>query len=417
MLKNHHAARKSDFRMHSAGNRTLTLCKQGQLLTRLLAVVIFALSLTKQIVPHSLKIFIARYFRKSMEIVHTDFKKGLIKLRITDSEDLWYLSHLIEAGDLVTGKTSRKVKLGEQEKGSVAKRIFITKIQAETIDLSEAGNSLRVNGKMKEGPDDLPKDAYQAIELEEGSEFMVEKKQWLAYQKQKLQEAAEKKHHYLLCLFDREEALFALTKAKGYEVLVKMQGEAPKKAKTIEIKKDFLEEIINTLELYATRYAPETIILASPAFYKEDLLRRITNQELKRKIILATCSDISETSLDEVIKSPELEKALKSSRSRQEKLLVDELLKEINKENLAVYGWREVEKAVSTGAVRKLIVTDKYIKQKKTSSSYQQLDELMKQVDSSQGEIHILSSEEESGRKVDGLGGIAALLRYKSWTP
>ncbi len=349
-----------------------------------------------------------------MEITHTDFKKGLVKLRLTDSEDLWYLSHLIEAGDLITGKTTRKVKLGEQE-AQVTKRTFTTKIQAETIELSETGTSLRINGKMKEGPEDLPRDAYQAISLEEGGEFVLEKKQWLTYQKQKLQEAAEKKYHYLLCLFDREEALLALTKRKGYEILLKLQGEVAKKTKTVEVKKDFQEEIIKVLELYATRYTPEMVIVASPAFYKEDLFKKITNPELKKKIILATCSDISETSLDEVVKSPELEKALKSSKTREEKLLVEELLREINKDNLAVYGWEEVEKAVSAGAVRKLIVTDKLIRQKKTTSSYQQLDGMMKQVDSSQGEIHILSSAEESGRKVDGLGGIAALLRYKLW--
>ena len=361
-----------------------------------------------------LKIFIVRSFCKVWAFFKIVFKKEPVKLRITDQEDLWYLSHLIDAGDLVTGKTTRKVKLGEQE-AQVVKRTFTTKVQAETIELSETGTSLRINGKMKEGPEDLPREAYQAIALEEDSEFVLEKKEWLTYQKQKLQEAAEKKYHYLLCLFDREEALLALSKRKGYEILLKLQGEVAKKTKMVEVKKDFQEEIIRALELYATRYAPELVILASPAFYKEDLFKKITNPELKKKIILATCSDLSEISLDEVIKSPELEKALKSSKTRQEKLLVEELLREINKDNLAVYGWSEVEKAVSAGAVHKLLVTDHFIQQKKISSSYHQLDVIMKLVDSSHGDIHILSSAEEGGRKVDGLGGIAALLRYKLW--
>ena len=37
----------------------------------------------------------------------------------------------------------------------------------------------------------------------------------------------------------------------------------------------------------------------------------------------------------------------------------------------------------------------------------------MKIVDSTKGEILIISSENEAGKKLDGLGGIAAILRFK----
>ena len=37
----------------------------------------------------------------------------------------------------------------------------------------------------------------------------------------------------------------------------------------------------------------------------------------------------------------------------------------------------------------------------------------MKIVDKTKGEIEIISSEHEGGKKLDGLGGIAAILRFK----
>ncbi len=37
----------------------------------------------------------------------------------------------------------------------------------------------------------------------------------------------------------------------------------------------------------------------------------------------------------------------------------------------------------------------------------------MKVVDSTKGEIHIVSTEHEGGKKLDGIGGIAGILRYK----
>lgn len=348
----------------------------------------------------------------SMQIINQDFRKGIVKLKVNDPEDLWYLSHLIETGDLVKGLTYRKIKVGDGENAKSVKKPMTVKIEAETIDF-ENTNSLRINGKVKEGPEDLPKDCYQAISLEIDSEFSLEKKDWLEYQKQKLKESSEKKYQHLICLFDREEAIFALTKSFGYEIILTLKGEAPKKAEKVEIKKEFYLEIIQMLEDYSQRYKPENIILASPAFYKEDLLKKISNSELKKKMVLANCSDVSTASISEILKQPELSDILKSSRLRKEKLILDELLNEINKKGKAVYGWKEVKSAVEQGAVLKLLLTDNFIQQRKLKKEFDELDQIMKQVDSQKGEIHILTLEQESGQRLKGLGGIAAILRYK----
>ena len=347
-----------------------------------------------------------------MNIIHSDFKKGIVKLKVTSPEDLWYLSHLIDPGDFVKGKTTRKIKIGENENAKTVKKTYLVKIEAETIDFSTGGDNLRVNGKIKEGPEEIPKDSYQAIALELGTEFTLEKVRWLEYQKQKLKESTEKKVQYLICIFDREEVLFALTKEFGYEIVLRFKGDVPKKSQTVEIKKNFHQEIIKAIMEYNQRYTPENIIIASPAFWKEELHKKITDSEIKKKIVLATCSDVSESSIDEVIKRPELEQVMKASRTRQEKIIVDQLLNEINKNGLAVYGWEEVKKAIDAGAVSKLLLTDDFIQQKREQGKYLELDTLMKKIDSLKGEIHIISSEQESGQKLDGLSGVAAILRY-----
>ncbi len=348
-----------------------------------------------------------------MQIIHSDFKKGSVKLKITDPEDLWYLSHLIDPGDLVRGRTTRKVKIGSGDNAAIAKKTYIVTIEAETVDFSPAGNSLRINGKIKEASEEIPQGSYQSISLEQEAEFILEKVHWLEFQKQKLNEAAEKKYNYLLCLFDREEALFALTKNIGHEIILQIRGEVNKKSHPQEIKKEFYLEIIQTLDTYLKRYLPEKIILASPAFYKEDLFKKITSPELKSKIVLATCSDVSESAIAEVIRLPELAKVLQSSRAREENLLLEELLSAINKNGLATYGWEEVKKAISAGAVSKLLISDLFIQQQRQQGNYLELDQLMKKIDGLKGEIHILSSEQDSGKRLDGLGGIASLLRYK----
>ncbi len=346
-----------------------------------------------------------------MNISKSNFKTGLVSLRVTDPDDLWYLSHIIEPGDLVKGKTTRKLKIGGSGNAKTVKKTLTLTIEAETVELTDT--SVRVNGKIKEGPEDIPKDSYHAIPIEERSDITIQKPIWLSFQKQRLKEAAQQKYNYLLLIFDREEAIFALTKKFGYEVLVKIKGDVPKKNKDVTIKKQFHDELTKALEVYNDRHNPEAIIVASPAFYKEDLLKKIKNQELQSKITLATCSDVSERSLDETLKRPELKQTLKNSRVRQEQILVEELLKEIQKNNLAAYGWKESQQAIQAGAVRSLLVTDEFIKKKREDNSYHELDEQLKQIDALQGDIHILSSDNEPGKKLNGLGGIAAILRYK----
>ena len=43
----------------------------------------------------------------------------------------------------------------------------------------------------------------------------------------------------------------------------------------------------------------------------------------------------------------------------------------------------------------------------------EEIDYIMRSVDNAKGDVVIVSSEHEAGKKLDGLGGIAGILRYK----
>ena len=348
-----------------------------------------------------------------MDIIKSDFKKGFVKIRTENKDDLWYLSHLIDSGDFIKGTTTRKIKIGDSENAKVVKKKITLKIEAEKIDYIPENNVLRINGKIIDGPDDFPRGSYQNISLEEDTEFTIEKVNWLSYQKEKLKEASEKKDQYLLCLFDREESMFALSVSSGFNILSRIKSDMPKKGDTSQSGGRYYQDIIKGIETYNARNNPEHIILASPAFYKEDLFKQIKDEELKKKITLAICSSVKEPSLEEVMRRPELKSVLKMSRNRIENILVEELLAEIGKEQLYTYGFIEVKNAINSGAVSKLIITDTFINKKREENIYQEVDGLLKTVDNLKGEVHIISSENDSGKKIDGLGGIAAITRYK----
>lgn len=346
-----------------------------------------------------------------MRLIHSDFKKGTVRLVVEDADDLWYLSTIILPGDLVRGKTTRKIKLGGEESDKSVKKTVTVTIRVEKIVL-EAAESLRLTGRVTEAPEDIPLSSYHSLTLAPGDDCSVHKENWLSYQKEKLHDATESKHLYLFCLVDRDEAIFALTKKRGFTILPHLKGDVPKKRMKEQILKSFHQEVITALQEYDQRYHPQAIILASPVFYKDDLYKQLTDPQLRKKITLLNCSSVTEQALNEVLTLPEVKDVLRHSRIRQETLLVEELLTEINKNGLAVYGWEEITKAVHYGAVRVLLVSDTFLEKRREAGTFSDLDQLMSAVDRQQGDVHLISTDHQAGKQLHHLGGIAALTRF-----
>jgi len=351
-----------------------------------------------------------------MKLIHFDNKKGELKVKIENQDDLWHMSQLIDPGDIVKGKTLRKIKIGEKDQRSIKiiKKPVFMDLLAEKAELSDHADQLRISGTVKEGPDDVPKGSYHTFTIEENSIFTIIKEKWLSFQLDRLKEATGSKGPtILICILDREEVFFALTRKSGYDILSRLKGDVQKK-NDIEVKEaNFYKDIIKVLEDYDRRYNPQYIILASPAFWKEELNAAIADESLKKKVTLATCSSVDPGAVNEVLKRNEVRSIMEMDRASKEMQLVDSLLAEIAKDRNAAYGVRETELASEAGAVKVLLITDDLIQKSRRENAYSRLDNIMKTVDKMKGDIHIIRSGHDGGRKLDGLGGIGAILRYK----
>src|SRR3989338_1287478 len=213
-----------------------------------------------------------------MKIVHSDIKSGEIKVRVENNDDIFTLSSVILPGDIVTGLCERKIKVGSGERAKSIKKTFLTDVLAEKIDFDRDVFQLRVNGRTLQELEDIPKGSYQAIEVKEGSIITIKKEKWLIYPLQKIKEASiELKTKTLLVLVDRESSVFALMKKSGYEIILKMEGEVEKKGFEVKKVTNFFEEVAKKIQDYAERYKISTIIVASPAFWKEELATMIVD--------------------------------------------------------------------------------------------------------------------------------------------
>jgi protein pelota len=355
-----------------------------------------------------------------MKILNSNTKTGSYKLQIQNQDDLWYLSQIIDINDIVKSKSLRKIKSSDSEKStSVTRKPVLISLIVEKITYEK--DSLRVLGIIKESTsDDVSHGSHHSFNLEDNSILTIIKQKWYGYQLDKLKESSkQKKSKILVCVFDREDACIALIKKYGFDILTQFSGTVEKKYdsttknQVIKPKVSFYEQIIFSLQEYAKRLGTEHIIIASPAFFKDDLMKELKDDKLKKSIILATCNSVGSTGISEVLKRPEVKEVLKQERAAKESLLVEQLLHEISKKGLASYGFKETKSAIEAGAVDTLLVTDSYIFKLREQENFSKLDTLLKQVDQMKGKIHIISSEHEAGNKLDGLGGIASLLRYQ----
>ncbi|RME54812.1 mRNA surveillance protein pelota [Candidatus Woesearchaeota archaeon] len=352
-----------------------------------------------------------------MKVIFKDFKSGVLKFQVESLDDLWYISHVIDKGDIVQGKTFRKIKIGQEPNVKVVKKPLFLKIQVEKVEFHKFTNSLRVSGKVVEGTEDVGKGSYHTFDLKEGSVLTLQKPKWLSFQVEKINEASKPVNFKILvCVLDRESATIALIKNYGFDVLTELQSDMKRKGDiSKENKSSYYSNLAKIIKDYVERYNIKNIILASPAFWKDELFKQIqkTYPELTGLVTLATCNSASSSGISEVLKRDEVKNVISQDRVVKELNLVEELLKEISKDGKAVYGFKQVNELAQAGAIDKLLVLDELIHEYKNNDEYDKLDNLMKLVDSTQGKVVIISSENEAGKKLKSLGSIAALLRYK----
>lgn len=350
-----------------------------------------------------------------MKLLESNFRKGSAKVKVENLDDLWYLSTLIDVGDKVSGSTLRKIKIGSEEDRNrkvVKKPVFIG-LTVEKVELGKLSDTLRVLGAIVEGPEDIARGEHHTFNIEENTVISIFKEKWFEFQITKLKEAcADENLKILLCIFDREEAFFALMKKYGYETLSHLSGNVAKKDAPEVTGSNFYKEIIDTINSYDVRYNLSKVIIGTPSFWKEELLKNLKDPNLKKKLVLASISTVSSSAFNELLKREEVKTALHQDRVTKEISFVEELMTAISKERPCAYGKKEVESASNSGAIKLLLVSDKLIRDSREEGSFELISNIMNNVDSSKGDIHIISSQHDGGAKLDGIGGIGAILRF-----
>jgi protein pelota len=169
------------------------------------------------------------------------------------------------------------------------------------------------------------------------------------------------------------------------------------------------------------------LLLASPGFAAQNFLTYIKGQAqtqggkllsaLIAKITVTHSSSSNLSALAEVMKSPAITSKLSDSKFSRESALLDAFYTSLRKDDgRSAYGAQEVIACVEKGAVGRgggvLLISNTLFRATDVGErrKWVELTERVKQVEG--GEVRVLSEAHESGKRLEALGGVAALLTF-----
>ncbi len=344
-----------------------------------------------------------------MRLLGEDRSSESVKLQIETDEDLWHLYNIVEEGDLVTASTTRREEKSADKLRAekMEKKRMTLGIRIQKIEFSEEDLRLKLLGVIETGPQDIGQ--HHTLIFENGDSLTIQKKHWRATQIERVQRAVNdsKKPRIIFVSLDQDEATIAVLRQFGLkEITTIRSGRSGKQYEEKPSVDGYHGEIHSKLKFLMEPNMP--LVLLGPGFEKEALsddLKKI-DPSLYAKIYVYHTGQCGMVGINELMKAGMGADVLRESSVGAELEAVEQLMTAISKDGLGTYGPNEVMNAAMSGAVDKLLILDKKVRE-------QDLDDMVRAVESQKGEVIIVSSQHDGGKILESLGGIGALLRYK----
>ena len=342
-----------------------------------------------------------------MKVVKIDRKEGFVEVIPHNFDDLWVLEQFLQKGDIVFGSSTRSFK-PRDTKETVRKKVFI-ELEAEKAEFHKFSGSLKVLGIILSGrPEEFVElKAHHSLEIELNEKLKVRKKDLSEFQLGMLLKAekATLQPKLLVVVMDDEEAIIAELKGFGFEVKAKILAQRQGKQFAGEQESKDFAEVLKKIQDSGL----QNVLVAGIGFSLDDF-KKFLKEKTSLKASFESVNSVGVTGLNELLKKGIALKALQESEAVREALLMEGFLKELGKNTgLAAYGIEEVKQAVQARAVKELLVSQKAFLENRTM-----LEPLMLAVEKANASVHVFMSQGQALEQLEGFGGLAALLRYKT---
>ena len=341
-----------------------------------------------------------------MKILKIDQKVNEIVVIPENLNDLWHLEKIIDSGDLVKGKTDRKIKPSKEGEKTIRQTMFV-EIEVENVHFQEFSENLKISGVMVGGS---PKEfielkSHQSIDLFINDKISFVKKVIKKWQIERLEKAKKESasSKLLVILLDDEQAQLAFVNQfsidKKATITTRKQGK-----QYAEEKSKYFDEILDKI----VSLGPNKILVAGPGFVKDNFSKFVNEKNVKLpKMILETTNSVGETGFRELLSQGKLEKIEKDLQLSKETKIIEDFLAALPK-GLGEYGVDKVKELINIGAVEGLIVSETYLLENRELT-----EEILDLGEKIGCEINIISSKNPQEKSIHNFGGVVAKLRYK----
>ncbi|MCD6227479.1 mRNA surveillance protein pelota [Candidatus Micrarchaeota archaeon] len=322
-------------------------------------------------------------------------------------EDLWYLEKVITPGAMVSGKSLRLFR-PRPDAPAERKPVYIT-IEAEKVEFSKYGVSLRVTGRIASGrPEEFVQvGQYHTIEVKPNNSIKI-KKEFNSSDLNIIKTALSHSQKVKLgiVVLDDEFAVFSKVLAYGTEDVGEVYSHTSKRDPNYS--DNFIKYISEVVKMIETVFPEGKVIVGGPGFTKDALKKYIekNNNQLLERTLFVNTSVSGRAGVNEVVKNS-LSNVVKEHQLAEEARLLNEAMMHIGKDDgLCVYGIEKVKLAMDYGAIDRLLVHEELIKR-------EDVQQILTMADKKNVNYVLFSSDSDSGRKLKGFGGLVAVLRFK----
>ncbi|KMU89065.1 CGI-17 protein [Coccidioides immitis H538.4] len=312
---------------------------------------------------------------------------GSVTLFPEEPEDMWHAYNLIRPHDLLKASAIRRVTTTATTGTTSSSRVHLTlQIRVKSLDFDPQSSQLHVSGQIASENPYTKIGQHHTLDLELQRNFTLEKRTesgevggWDSVAIEMLKDAVDEGYKR------RAEAVAAL--AKFFQV-------------TLETLLRLLDTSAGSITSSTTSNGTSTrpILLASPGFTAVSFQKHIQSVSLGKpelkplleSMIVVHSSSGHVHSLAEVLKSPSVQARLSNTKYAQS--------------------------AVEQGAVGRgggiLLISNRLFRAQDVHERKRWVSLVDRVRDVEGGEVRVLSSDHESGKRLDGLGGVAALLTF-----
>ncbi len=356
-----------------------------------------------------------------MKILEINRDKNFAKVVPQSADDLWHLYNVIRRSDEVYANTTREVKPDDKygRSGRGERRSVFLGVKVEDVTWDKFLGRLRVHGTICEAPEAVPTGAHHTISVAVNTPITIVKRIFAEDYVERLRRAAKTREKPVLVIsIDDEGFAVATTSQFGVDVRaeesVKLPGKLEADGRGEAVRGYFGRALACLRNVWQDGRFP--IVVIGVGFFKNDFVTFVHSEAPDVAACVVDVKSVNNggmAGVQEALRSGVLIKTFRELRVGEESDVVEDVLKRLGRgDGTVAYGLDDVVRVVGFGAAERLVLADSVLRDASDSERLR-LEGLMLDVEGKGGSIIIVSTEHEAGAKLMGLGGIAAVLRFR----